>query len=87
MSFLARGGRQNLDHRVGVDDRRRLERGDDQHALGEQQQLDDVVGDAGRGVDEQKIEVGADGLDDRLEAAPLHRVRAPSARECRCRRE
>ena len=56
MSFFAGGGRQNLDHRVGVDDRRRVERGDDQHALGELQQIDDVVGDAGGGVDEEKVE-------------------------------
>ena len=74
ISFFGRRRRQDLDHRVGVDDGRRLERRHDEHALGEQQQLDDVVGDAGGGVDEQEVETGADAPDDRVEPLPLLRV-------------
>jgi hypothetical protein len=66
--------REDLDHGVGVHDGGRLERRHDDHPFGEPHQLHHVVGHAGRGIEEEIVEVGADPPDDDTDLVPLIRT-------------
>ena len=52
--------RQQLDRRVGVGHRGRLGGGDDEHVVGERDRVQDDVGDAGAGVEQDAVEARRD---------------------------
>ena len=56
-SFAGVAAGEDLHHRVGVHHGGGLERGDHHHAVGPGEHVDDVVRDAGPGVDQQEVQV------------------------------
>jgi hypothetical protein len=64
-------GGHELDDGVGIDDRGRIVRGDDENVVGQAHDVEHVIGDAGRRVEEQEVEISAGFLEGRDQPRPL----------------
>ena len=73
LQFRVAAGQQ-LHHGVGVDDGGRIDRGHHQRQAGSANHLDDVVGNACRGVDEEEVELAAQRRDRFRHALALTRI-------------